>query len=579
MTIARTAARVVVVASMVTSVATTAHASSPHPQRAAARAAASAAATEPGTFVKVAPARLLDTRTGGSQVPGRSSITTPVTGTDGVPAADQVSAVVVNLTVTRPKASGYVTAYADDIDRPGTSNINFATGETRAHQVVVTPGSDGAVALFNGSLQSLDLVVDLVGYYNAGTPTGGGKFAPLTPTRVLDTRSGVGAPQAPLRSGQNLPVAVAGQNGVPADVSSVLVNLTATQAVSSGYLAIPNGGQFGASTETSSVNFGKASAVSNLVVAPVSDGAIHIFAGGATPTVDVVADVFGYVTAGASTAPGQFAPTVPKRLYDSRGPDTTREVPAHGTITLPVTGRGVPRTASAVALNITVPGPTSVGFLTAYAASTTRPATSTVNFATTTLCNSALVPVGANGAITIYNGAAKAVNVVVDLSGYVGAVAGSLNWSAPTPFPTAPSDEAEFPFGTEVSRVSCPTATFCVATDRTTALVWRGAGWATPVALSARDDITALSCASSTLCVATGLGSVVYRYDGSTWTPATVPVRKRRRCRARRTPSAWSPATVRLRRSSTARPGRRSPPACPPTTTNPSRAGRRRPVP
>ncbi len=519
--------RAALAAAVVVSVATAAHAASPGPRGTATSIATRSAATAPGTYVGVAPARLLDTRAaGGSQVAGRSSITLPVTGAHGVPAAGQVSAVVVNLTVTRPGAAGYITAYADDISQPSTSNINFVTGETRAHEVVVAPGTDGGVRLFNGSINPLDLVVDLVGYYNSGTPTAGGEFAPLPPHRVLDTRSGIGAPEAPLMEASTLAVPVAGHDGVPAEVSSVLVNLTAVQATSSGYLAMSLTDNPGTSTETSSVNFGKSAAVSNLVVAPVIDGAIRVFAGGAARSVQVVADVFGYFTAGASTVQGQSGTTAPTRLYDSRGSDTTREVPAHGSITLPVTGRGVPRTASAVAVNLTVAGPTSVGYLTAYAASTTRPTTSTVNFATTTLSNSALVPVGANGAITIYNGAARAVNLVVDLSGYVGPVAGPLNWSAPTRFPTAPSGEAGFPYGTQVDLVSCPTSTFCVALDRTTALVWHGSSWSTPVSISGGNYLGDISCASSTLCVATGQGSVVYRYDGSTWTPTTVPVQQ-----------------------------------------------------
>jgi alpha-tubulin suppressor-like RCC1 family protein len=126
----------------------------------------------------------MDTRTGlggfgfgagetrGMQVSGRVPI----------PASGAV-AVTLNVTVTEPSGSGYVTVWPSDRAQPLASNLNFIAGQTIPNFVTVGLGSDGAVKLF--SQVGTHLVVDVVGYFYAG-------FNPVTPARVMDTRSGVG---------------------------------------------------------------------------------------------------------------------------------------------------------------------------------------------------------------------------------------------------------------------------------------------------------------------------------------------------------------------------------------------------
>ena len=109
------------------------------------------------------PARICDTRgsnpshlTGGAtqcntdvaagspdnRVTPTSPVTVTVTGNGGVPASG-VSAVVLNVTVTRPTAPGYVTAYPADQPQPVASNVNYTTGETVANRVTVPVSSIG----------------------------------------------------------------------------------------------------------------------------------------------------------------------------------------------------------------------------------------------------------------------------------------------------------------------------------------------------------------------------------------------------------------------------------------------------
>ena len=113
------------------------------------------------------PTRVLDTRngTGGfsSPVGAGQSIAVQVTGENGVPAG--ATGVVLNVTATSPTTTSYVTAYPDGQARPAVgSNLNFTAGETIPNLVIVAPGSDGKVDLYNNA-GTVNLVADLFGYY------------------------------------------------------------------------------------------------------------------------------------------------------------------------------------------------------------------------------------------------------------------------------------------------------------------------------------------------------------------------------------------------------------------------------
>jgi len=186
----------------------------------------------PGALVTLSPARVLDTRTGNgaavAPVAARADLVLQVAGRGGVPATG-VSAVVVNVTVTEPTAAGWVSAFADGSALPLVSNLNFVKNQTVPNLAVVPVGADGAIRLHNGSGGTVQLVVDIFGYYLAGTPTKPGALATVSPARVLDTRTGNGAAVATVAARADLVLQVAGRGGVPATgVSAVVVNVTVT---------------------------------------------------------------------------------------------------------------------------------------------------------------------------------------------------------------------------------------------------------------------------------------------------------------------------------------------------------------
>ena len=139
--------------------------------------AADPAPVDPGAFVGVSPARVLDTRVGlgaaRATVRAHGTVHLQVTGAGGVPDGG-VAAVVLNVTVTNPTSRGYVTAYPDGVSRPTASNVNVVAGQTVANLVVVGVGGSGRVALYNGTGGSVDLIADVAGYYLAGAPVRSG---------------------------------------------------------------------------------------------------------------------------------------------------------------------------------------------------------------------------------------------------------------------------------------------------------------------------------------------------------------------------------------------------------------------
>jgi hypothetical protein len=119
----------------------------------------------------------------------------------------------------------------------------------------------------------------------------------------------------------------------------------------------------------------------------------------------------------------------PARILDTRpgsgignitgplGAGATVSVPIAGTT--PSAGVTLPAAVTAVALSITVTGQTQSGYLTVYADGEPRPATSTLDFAASgTLSNNAIIPVGPDGKIAIYNFGTGTDQVLLDLTGY-----------------------------------------------------------------------------------------------------------------------------------------------------------------
>jgi len=236
------------------------------------------------------PARLLDTRNNIGGIGGRFRVgddrALKVTGTSGVPADAQ--SVVLNITSGGATGVGFVTAYPDGQPMPNASNLNLNPAQTRANLSVVKVGADGKIRLAVLETDT-DLVVDVFGYYGSN----GGKTTAVDPVRVVDSRTGQGTPKQIFGSGETRHVQVAGVGGVPANATAVMLNVTATETDSWGWLTVwPAGGR---QPNSSNLNWIGGRIVPNMVMVAVgANGQISIY--NDLGHAHVLVDVFAYVS-------------------------------------------------------------------------------------------------------------------------------------------------------------------------------------------------------------------------------------------------------------------------------------------
>jgi predicted esterase len=248
-------------------------------------------------------------------------------------------------------------------------------------------------------------------------------FVGLSPARLADSRPGGATFDGQLSgggirtAGMVTPVPVAGRAGVPAGALAVSLNVTVTEAAGSGYATVyPCGSP---TPNASNLNFVPGDTIANAAVVKLGDGgAVCVYV--SQPT-HLVVDVGGYFPAGAS-----FQGIAPLRLADTRPSGATFDGALKGggpratgsVLPVPVVGRtGLPASAAAVALNVTVTEAAGSGYATVYPCGSPTPNASNLNFVVgQTIPNAAIVKVGDNGSVCVY--VSQPAHVIVDVGGF-----------------------------------------------------------------------------------------------------------------------------------------------------------------
>lgn len=393
-----------------------------HPVRAKVTDAGGNTATAETTFATLgsglaplAPTRVLDTRAGtgapAKRVEPRATLRLGVAGQGAIPA--DVTAVAVNVTVTEPTAGGFITVFPAGVDRPLASTLNFVPGQTVPNLAIIPVGANGAIDFHNGSSGTVQLIADVTAYYSKQPDSHG--YEATTPNRVLDSRLGNGTPTGKagaLSANGTWSQKLAGLT-LPADATSVMLNVTVTNPAAGGYLTVFPAG--GAKPLASNLNYVAGQTVANAVLVPVgADGAVSYYS---TSRTDVIVDVVGY--AGASGG-NFFAPLTPTRVVDTRvgtGQDHTSPLGPRWKADFELLPAGVAPTFAAIAVfNATVVNPRASGFLTAFPTSGSMPTASTLNFtAGATVPNLAVV----RDFVSFHNGSDGSTDLVVDVTGYL----------------------------------------------------------------------------------------------------------------------------------------------------------------
>ncbi|WP_157849673.1 MULTISPECIES: hypothetical protein [Streptomyces] len=426
---ARTAVSLAALAALTLTTPALAAGQAPAAGRGAAAASSAADLTAPAGFRGMSPYRVLDTRDY-NRVPthnrfgplgageyystplaARCANHPPATCEAVVPT--DVTAVVVNVTVTDPTTDGYVSlgaANGTPGTAPATSSVNFKAGQTVSNLVTVAVGPvvRGApwISVYN-NWGTANVVLDLVGYYR---PAATDKYGPLAPTRIADSRvDGTGRLGGDaVRSFQ-----VARPELGTADATEVVLNVTATDGSWDSFLtAYPSGSPLPAAG--SNVNFPAGSTVANQVVVPVGvDGWIDLY--NHAGWVHVIVDVVGYY---GPSGKGLFsALRTPVRSLDTRVTGTKLQQWATTQVPVVPSDGSVPNVMG-VEANVTVTDVTESGHLTVFPGPGLPPTTSTVNVAPgQTTANSVTTRVAGDGTYSVYNHGAP-VDVIADLTGY-----------------------------------------------------------------------------------------------------------------------------------------------------------------
>jgi hypothetical protein len=217
----------------------------------------------------------------------------------------RIRAVAVNITALNAQKPGYLQAYAANAAAPSTSALNLEPGKVVSNMTIVAASYEStekvpAFVIKNHSSGTVDVLVDVVGFYDEGSATGL-HYSPINPVRIIDTRSGLGGRATPLgyktTAGFTAPESVANSS-----TFALVTNTTAVLPTSSTFVTVWDG-----TTDlptVSNLNPAAGDVVANAAVAPLSDA--NTFSvynrNGATDVVMDVTGQFQFHTQGATSS-------------------------------------------------------------------------------------------------------------------------------------------------------------------------------------------------------------------------------------------------------------------------------------
>jgi SpoIID/LytB domain protein len=240
-----------------------------------------------------------------------------------------------------------------------------------------------------------------VGAPRAGAPS---LFHSVTPTRIVDTRSGIGG--AHPAGACTFVIHVAGVAGVPTDATSVTANITVVGGAAAGFATVFPCDQ--GRPASSNVNIRPSLAVANLATVAIDRaGDICAFL---DASADLLVDVLGW--AGPTGSGGARLALKPaRRVADTRNTSMLKtDVPLAVAIPADL------RLGNSVLLNVTATQSGGAGFVTVYPCDAPQPPTSNLNMVVgRDIANQVVAPVGADGNVCFAS--SQPTHLVVDLVG------------------------------------------------------------------------------------------------------------------------------------------------------------------
>jgi len=383
-------------------------------------------------FYPLTPCRVVDTRNGQGKTgqfgpPNMGANTTrnfqiPAANC-GVPATAQ--AYSLNVTVIPATTLTYLSIWPTGQPQPVVSTLNSLNGAIVANAAIVPSGTNGSISVFVSN--QTDVIIDVNGYFAPVTSTALA-FYPATPCRVVDTRAGqgksgaFGPPTLGTGSSRDFPIPNS-SCGIPANAQAYALNMTVVPTNTLGYLSVwPTGLT---QPVVSTLNSLDGRIIANAAIVPAgNNGSITVFVSDAS---DVIIDINGYFAPPGSPGALYFYTATPCRIVDTRaGQGQTGQfgppsLVANQSRNFPVLSSscGLPSTAQAYSLNMTVVPPGQLIYLTTWPTGVTQPVVSTLNALNGQItANAAIVPAGTGGQISVF--VSNNTDLIVDVNGYFG---------------------------------------------------------------------------------------------------------------------------------------------------------------
>ena len=235
-------------------------------------------------FYPVTPCRITDTRSS----PGAGGTLQPqvarafnIAGSCGIPTS--ATAYALNVTVVPSSILGFLTLWPNNGSvRPTVSTLNALTGTVTANLAIVPAGTSGGINAF--ATNAIEAIIDVTGYFGPPGQPNALNFYPLTPCRVLDSRT----PNAVLQPVSTRDVTV--PCGAPATAKAYSMNSTVVPAGLFGFLTLfPTGDT---RPVVSTLNAVDGSITSNAAIIPAGlNGAISAYV---TDRTHLILDINGY---------------------------------------------------------------------------------------------------------------------------------------------------------------------------------------------------------------------------------------------------------------------------------------------
>jgi von Willebrand factor type D domain len=371
-----------------------------HAARAAAGGTAGVGATD---YRPITPTRVFDTAAGigtsaGSLRAGRTR-NVAVGGVGDIPATG-VGAVVVNIDTQQAFATTNVTVWEAGLSAPTTPTIVARVGIKERTMAVVPLSADGLVSVRSASAR-VQVALDVVGWFpaNDGLTT-------VTAARLADLS---------LTAASTFDVDAFGHAGLPAGANgTAILNVAVTNATAETAITLWSSSLARPSVATIEARAGASER--NLAFVRLVDGdrlSVHNRSGSARVTIDVLAWL------GDDTGFESIDPHTPLDTAAGVGAPHSK-LAAGASVSVPVAGlAGVPNTGvRAVVANLTVRNPTVATDLTVWPTGLVRPTLASLRTASGQIeQNLVVVPLGANGEISVHNLSGRA-HVRLDLVGW-----------------------------------------------------------------------------------------------------------------------------------------------------------------